>query len=178
MKCQTCSEGIVFYHLINGSKDWSTKHDNKPLFDIMSTVKKSQKRECPPSKDIPFSIYQPINPSVDDICDKENIPVSYKTQFSKPTSLPKETDHHSRPSVVADVDTNDEGSITNEESEYIRQLLSSQSQKSSISTANRISDVDDSASFMTGRRDTADMKLLLGIQELFDKATDTQLPNS
>ena len=39
---------------------------------------------------------------------------------------------------------------------------------------NWMSDQDETYSFMTGRRDTADMRLLMGLQELIDKSNDTQ----
>ena len=70
----------------------------------------------------------------------------------------------------------EEGSLTRQDSEYIQQLLASQahSRKSSSSVNNRISDQDDTHSFMTGRRDTADMRLLMGLQELIDKSNDTE----
>lgn len=79
-------------------------------------------------------------------------------------------------SMVADIDMDDDGSLTKQDSEYIQQLLASQthSRKSSASVNNRISDQDDTHSFMTGRRDTADMRLLMGLQELIDKSNDTQ----
>ena len=75
--------------------------------------------------------------------------------------------------VIADIDKDDE-SITRRDSEYIQQLLTSQnhSRSSTASGTNRISDMDDTTSFLTGRRDTADMKLLMGIQELIDKTSD------
>lgn len=126
----------------------------------MSTVKKSQKRSS-----VPFSIYSTENPDVDAISDKENIPVSYKSQFSRPSinHVQPRKSVDSRHSVVGDVDTNDEGSITRDDSQFIHQCLSSQ--RSSNSNTNRISDVDESIPFMSGRRDTADLSLLQDLQE-------------
>lgn len=164
------------------SKDWATKQDKPPVFDIMSTVKKSQKR---PPDDLPFQLYQPPVVDVDDGYDKENQPVSYESRFSRglePKTRESETMSRKRRatepyrSVVADIDMDEEGSLTRQDSEYIQQLLSSQthSRKSSSSVNNRISDQDETHSFMTGRRDTADMRLLMGLQELIDKSNDNE----
>ena len=144
----------------------------------MSTVKKSQKR------DLPFQLYQPPVVDVDEEYDKENQPVSYESRFSRVTE-PKTHDMDMRSdkrratepyrSVVADVDMDDEGSLTRQDSEYIQQLLASQTNsRKSSSVNNRISDQDETHSFMTGRRDTADMRLLMGLQELIDKSNDTE----
>ena len=145
----------------------------------MSTVKKSQKR------DLPFQLYQPPVVDVDEEYDKENQPVSYESRFSRvvePQTHECETMNDKRRatepyrSVVADVDMDEEGSLTRQDSEYIQQLLASQthSRKSSSSVNNRISDQDETHSFMTGRRDTADMRLLMGLQELIDKSNDAE----
>lgn len=167
------------------SKDWSTKREKRPVFDILSTVKKSQKRSAPqvPSEP-PFKLYVPPSADVDEDIDKENIPVSYETQFSRNSvsqhttteiSVPKRKSTDPYQNVIADIDKDDEESITRRDSLYIQQLLSSQShsRSSTASGTNRISDLDENTSFMTGRRDTADMKLLLGIQELIDKASES-----
>lgn len=167
---------IVIFLII--SKEWSTKHEEKPLFDIMSTVKKSQKRSYQPSTEPPFSVFAPENPDVD-VLDKENIPVSYSTQFAKnPVNQVNQVKKHKRSSVhqnvVEDVDINDEGSMTKEQSDSIRQLLSQpQDGRPSISAPNRISDVDDNSSFLAGRRDTGDIHLLLGIREWLYKPPDS-----
>ena len=50
------------------------------MFDIMSTVKKSQKR---PREEAPFQVYQPPVVNADEEYDKENMPVSYERQFSR-----------------------------------------------------------------------------------------------
>ena len=96
--------------------------------------------------------------------------MSYKSQFSKSSENSNNIQkilRESAPSFLSDVENNtyDEGNITKEDSEYFRNFFaqSSQNQKPS---SNRISDVDENVSFMTGRRDTADMQLLMGIQEL------------
>ena len=148
------------------------------MFDIMSTVKKSQKR---PREEAPFQVYQPPVVNADEEYDKENMPVSYERQFSR-RSESQQGAEAKRPaveayhSVVADIDMDNDGSLTKQDSEYIQQLLASQthSRKSSASVNNRISDQDETHSFMTGRRDTADMRLLMGLQELIDKSNDTQ----
>lgn len=164
---------IVTFLII--SKEWSTKHEEKPLFDIMSTVKKSQKRSYQPSKDPPFSVYTPEDPNVD-ILNKENIPVSYATQFAKNTVNPvqKQKRSSAHQSIVEDVDINDEGSMTREQSDCIRQMLSQQQNgRPSMPSSNRISDVDDNTSFLAGRRDTGDMNLILGVREWLFKPPDS-----
>lgn len=165
------------------SKDWSTKKEKRPVFDILSTVKKSQKRSAPEvQQEPPFKLYIPPSADVDEDIDKENIPISYERQFSRPStsqhttteiSIPQRKSTDPYQNVIADIDKDDE-SITRRDSEYIQQLLASQnhSRSSTASGTNRISDMDDTTSFMTGRRDTADMKLLMGIQELIDKTSD------
>ena len=66
--------------------------------------------------------------------------------------------------VMADVDLDEDTSMTNQDSQHLRELLSSQLQpqgrKSSSSASNRISDIDENQIFLTGRRDTADLELL------------------
>lgn len=145
------------------SKEWQSKHENNRIFDIFSTVKKSQKRSLPPS-DLPFSIYSD-KPEQDEnaVVDKENIPVSYKTQFSRASisSTQQRKSLDSRHTVIGDIDTNTEGSITKDDSQFIQQCLSSPK----LSSSNRISDVDENIPFMSGRRDTADMNLLQSLQE-------------
>lgn len=164
---------------LHGSKDWTSRQEKPPVFDIMSTVKKSQKR---PREEAPFQVYQPPVVNADEEYDKENMPVSYERQFSR-RSEPQQRESEAKRlatdtyhSMVADIDMDDDGSLTKQDSEYIQQLLASQthSRKSSASVNNRISDQDDTHSFMTGRRDTADMRLLMGLQELIDKSNDTQ----
>ena len=66
--------------LFHGSKDWSSRQEKPPVFDIMSTVKKSQKR---PREEAPFQVYQPPVVNADEEYDKENMPVSYERQFSR-----------------------------------------------------------------------------------------------
>ena len=89
------------------------------MFDIMSTVKKSQKR---PREEAPFQVYQPLVVSVDEEYDKENMPVSYERQFSR-RSEPQQGAEAKRPaveayhSVVADIDMDDDGSLTKQDSE-------------------------------------------------------------
>ena len=145
----------------------------------MSTVKKSQKR---PKEEAPFQVYQPPVVNADEEYDKENVPVSYEEQFARRSEPQQRESEAKRPavesyhSVIGDIDMDDDGSLTRQDSEYIQQLLTSQTQsrKSSSSVTNRISDQDETHSFMTGRRDTADMRLLMGLQELIDKTNDTQ----
>ena len=57
------------------------------MFDIMSTVKKSQKR---PREETPFQVYQPPVVSVDEEYDKETMPVSYERQFSRSSEPQRE----------------------------------------------------------------------------------------
>ena len=142
---------------LHGSKDWTSRQEKPPVFDIMSTVKKSQKR---PREEAPFQVYQ---------LSRRSEPQQRESEAKRPAT---DTYH----SMVADIDMDDDGSLTKQDSEYIQQLLASQthSRKSSASVNNRISDQDDTHSFMTGRRDTADMRLLMGLQELIDKSNDTQ----
>ena len=89
------------------------------MFDIMSTVKKSQKR---PREEVPFQVYQPPVVSADEEYDKENMPVSYERQFSR-RSEPQQGAEAKRPaveayhSVVADIDMDDDGSLTKQDSE-------------------------------------------------------------
>ena len=87
----------------------------------MSTVKKSQKR------DLPFQLYQPPVVDADEEYDKENQPVSYESRFSRvmePKTHESETMSDKRRatepyrSVVADVDMDEEGSLTRQDSEY------------------------------------------------------------
>ena len=66
--------------LFHGSKDWRSRQEKPPVFDIMSTVKKSQKR---PREETPFQVYQPPVVNADEEYDKENMPVSYERQFSR-----------------------------------------------------------------------------------------------
>ena len=182
MKCPLFLAGMISLLFFIGSTDWVSKHEDKHPFDILSTVKKSQKR----SYINPNSIQQSNDEQNESYHyteeDKENMPVSYLEKLAKQNqdTTSKLTNHDATQNIIGDVDVNDEGSITAEESKHIQLLLSSQSQsrKSSISTTNRISDIDDSASFMTGRRDTADMTLLHGLQELFDKSTDSNKKTS
>ena len=69
------------------SKDWSTKKEKRPVFDILSTVKKSQKRSAPEvPQEPPFKLYIPPSADVDEDIDKENIPISYERQFSRPST--------------------------------------------------------------------------------------------
>ena len=89
------------------------------MFDIMSTVKKSQKR---PREEAPFQVYQPPVVNADEEYDKENMPVSYERQFSRRSEPQKETEAK-RPaveayhSVVADIDMDNDGSLTKQGSE-------------------------------------------------------------
>ena len=133
----------------------------------MSTVKKTQKRPAPEL-------------TQEEDTDKENIPIPLESQDTNRQSpeTHKMVSHKRRTtesyhSIIVDLDRDEEGSMTRRDSEYIQQLLSSQTQsrKSSASATNPISDIDETESFMTGRRDTADMRLLQGIQELIDKST-------
>lgn len=152
------------------------------MFDIFSTVRKAQPGHLPnatsPSNHQPYS----TNP-LDEEEDKENIPVSYSTPFPS-TSIqhldvfePMDSKRRATEAyrnVMADVDMDEDTSMTNQDSQHIRQLLSSQSQtqsqsqqpgrRSSSSTSNRISDFDENQTFMTGRRDTADIELLNELQ--------------
>ena len=90
------------------------------MFDIMSTVKKSQKR---PREEAPFQVDQPPVVNADEEYDKENMPVSYERQFSRRSEPQRETEAK-RPaveayhSVVADIDMDDDdGSLTKQISE-------------------------------------------------------------
>lgn len=147
------------------SKDWSSKHEIRPIFDILSTVKKSQKR---PEKDVSFPIYQPANASEDEM-DKENQPIQVE-RGNDPSSVREGTEREEkRIAVVEDIEMDETGSITRRDSVMIQQLLSqSQSGRSSVAT-NQISDVDESAPFMNGSRDTADEGILMGITDLYNK---------
>ena len=89
------------------------------MFDIMSTVKKSHKR---PREETPFQVYQPPVVNADEEYDNENMPVSYERQFSRRSEPQRETEAK-RPaveayhSVVADIDMDDDGSLTKQDSE-------------------------------------------------------------
>ena len=99
--------------------------------------------------------------------DKENIPMlQAPLQLSERVDVmdDKRRATESYRHVMADVDMDEDTSMTNQDSQQLRELLSPQPQvqgrKSSSSTSNRISDVDENQTFLTGRRDTADLELL------------------
>ena len=89
------------------------------MFDIMSTVKKSQKR---PREEAPFQVDQPPVVSADEEYDKENMPVSYERQFSRRSETQQQAETK-RPaveayhSIVADIDMDDDGCLTKQISE-------------------------------------------------------------
>lgn len=104
-----------------------------------------------------------------DETDKENQPISFSEQFVSKSAIHENDDPSKRRAVVEDIDMDTTGSITRRDSVVIQQLLSqSQSGRSSIAT-NRISDIDESAPFMNGSRDTADEGILMGITDLYNK---------
>ena len=128
-------------------------------------MKKSQKR---PEKEVSFPIYQPENASEDEV-DKENQPVRLEQRDDAVDVPGLDGREEKRRAVVEDIEMDETGSITRRDSVMIQQLLSqSQSGRSSIAT-NQISDVDESAPFMNGSRDTADEGILMGITDLYNK---------
>ena len=127
-------------------------------------MKKSQKR---PEKEVSFAIYQPENASEDEM-DKENQPIRVERSNDESHVL-GDAREEKRRAVVEDIEMDETGSITRRDSIKIQQLLSqSQSGRSSIAT-NQISDIDESAPFMNGSRDTADEGILMGIADLYNK---------
>ena len=75
-----------------------------------------------PREETPFQVYQPPVVNADEEYDKENMPVSYERQFSR-RSEPQQGAEEKRPavetyhSVVADIDMDDDGSLTKQDSE-------------------------------------------------------------
>ena len=100
--------------------------------------------------------------------DKENQPIRVERSNDESHVL-GDAREEKRRAVVEDIEMDETGSITRRDSIKIQQLLSqSQSGRSSIAT-NQISDIDESAPFMNGSRDTADEGILMGIADLYNK---------
>ena len=127
-----------------------------------------KKNRTKPIEGTPFNNYQTsqrLGRYEDE--DKENIPI-LQTPVQPLERIEimddKRRATESYRNVMADVDWDEDTSMTNQDSQQLRELLSPQPQiqgrKSSSSTSNRISDVDENQALLTGRRDTADMELL------------------